>query len=81
MVRFLMARVHRGRYRQLVAGAGLPSEAVPDVALIACPVCGHEYFADLEPGAEPWDEEALEWLALELLAGECPDHAHRFVVA
>ena len=29
----------------------------------------------LEPGVEPADLEALEWLALELVAGECPNHA------
>ncbi len=43
--------------------------------------CGDEYFADLEPGPEPSDLEALEWLALALLTEECPDHAHRFAVA
>ncbi len=49
----LMARVHRGRYRQVVASIGLLVAEVPDVALIACPRCGDEYFADLERGAEP----------------------------
>ena len=63
--RFLLARIHRARLRELVA----------------CPRCGDEYFADLNPNeSEPQWLQEDEWEALVRLDEECPDHAHRFVV-
>jgi len=48
--------------------------------MVICPNCGDEFFADLEPSGDPseLDEECCE--ALTRLEGECPDHAHCFVV-
>ncbi len=73
--------MHRARFRELVAGEGLPAELVPEVLRIACPRCGDWYFADLDQqDAEPFDLEAQEWAALVRLESECPDHSHSFVV-
>ena len=75
------AGVHRARFRELVAGEGLPAELVPEVRRIACPHCGDWYFAELDPAeSERFDLEAREWAALVRLEGECPDHPQNFVV-
>ena len=76
----LHARVHRARYRELVAAEGLALDGAPDVPLFACPRCGDEFFLDLENDREVWDEEALEWAAIVRLDEECPDHAHRCAI-
>ena len=81
MTVFLLARLHRYRLRQLVAGEGLPPDLVPEPLIIACPRCDAEYFADLEPTAgEPLMLEPDEWEAVSRLEDECPNHAHRFHV-
>ena len=79
--RFLLARIHRARLRELVAAHGIPAELVPEPLVIACPRCGDEFFADIGPdeGEPRWLEED-EWEATVRLEGECPDHAHRFFV-
>lgn len=62
------------------AGGGIDASAETAGPLrIACPSCGLGYVADRD-AAEPWDLEALEWEAVSRLAGECPDHPHRFAV-
>ena len=76
----LHARVHRARYRELVAAEGLALDAAPEPVLFACPRCGDEFFLDLDTDTEPWDVEEAEWQAVTRLDGECPDHAHRFVI-
>jgi hypothetical protein len=72
---------HRGVY------AG-PLDAAPrDVTLldVHCPNCGARYAATLDyitapaPPTGPETEVALI-AAAALLAGECPDHPHRFAV-
>ena len=61
------AGVHRARFRELVAGEGLPAELVPEPVRITCPRCGDWYLADLGPEEpEPWDLEALERERLDL---------------
>ena len=42
----LHARVHRARYRELVA-EGLALGAAAELVLLACPRCGDEFFLDL----------------------------------
>ena len=49
MTRFLLARSHRARRRELVAGHGIPAELVPEPMLITCPQCGDELFAGIGP--------------------------------
>ncbi len=71
MTVFLHARIHRARWRALIAA---------EPVLIACPTCGTAYAADLEPEEEPVELEADEWAALVRLDAECPDHPHRFSV-
>lgn len=75
-MRFLLATLHRARYRELVAESGgdLPLEPFT----LDCPKCGAVYLADLAPEDEPWDIEEQEWAALVRLDAECPDHPHRF---
>ncbi len=80
MITFLLARLHRTRLHELVAARELPTEFAPDVVRIACPKCGDEFFADLEPEEEPILLDQAEWAAVVRLDEECPDHAHRFEV-
>ena len=81
MTTFLMARIHPGRLRELVAAWNLPPEYAPiDMIIVACPRCGAEFFPDLDPEEEPITLEEDEWAARVRLDGECPDHAHRFEV-
>ena len=79
-VRLLLALLHRADYRRQVEAAGVPLDHAPDPVEVRCPRCGALYVADLEPDAEPWDLEALEWAATVRLEAECPDHAHAFAV-
>ena len=67
------------RFKELIAGQGLPAELVPELLQIAWPRCGDWYCADLDPdAAEHFDLEVLEWVALVWLERECSDHAHGF---
>jgi hypothetical protein len=75
---FLLASLHRDRYRQLVAETG--GELPPEPFTIACPKCGDLCIADLGPDDEPQALELQEWAALVRLDAECPDHAHRVAV-
>jgi hypothetical protein len=75
---FLLASLHRDRYRQLGAETG--GEMPLEPFSISCPKCGEVFVAVLSPDNEPWDIEAEEWEALTRLEAKCPDHAHRFGV-
>lgn len=77
-MRWLMATLHVGRHREMVAGGKLPSNYVPDVVDAMCPTCGTVYIADLTSGEDPTDLEAQQWDAEERLRRECPDHIQRF---
>lgn len=77
-MRFLHAGVYVQRHRELVADAPVSGDTPPGPFTVVCPRCGDTYVADIGPYDEPWDLEEQEWAAVTLLAGECPDHAHRF---
>lgn len=71
---------HRGVY-------AAPLDAAPgDVTLldVHCPTCGARYAATLDyslvPPLPPRLEAHTTEAAAALLAGECPDHPHRFAV-
>ena len=75
---FLHARIHHARLAELRAGAASPFDFARGVVFVHCPVCGDAYFADRSPEVEPI---LLNGKAAQVkLAGECPDHAHRFSV-
>jgi hypothetical protein len=79
-MRWLMAALHVGRHREMVAGGPLPAHEVPDVVDIECPLCGMVYVADLTSGQDSPDLEAQCWAAEEMLREACPDHEVRMVV-
>ena len=85
MTRFLHARLHWERLRELLAAQDRFSDDLLTLVLVLCPTCGHEFFADIRPTQTLW-KSALLWLESDkrsarfLLECECPDHAHRFAV-
>ncbi len=77
---FLHARIHHARLHELSATGQTSADFARDVVFVHCPTCGDAYFADLDPEEEPQLLDDEEWAAQTRLAGECPDHAHRFTV-
>ena len=80
MVRFVHARLHGHRLRALTHGDPLVGDLLLRLVVVICPRCDVEYFADVEPSEDPTELELPMGAALTRLEGECPDHAHRFVV-
>ena len=61
MVRFVHARVHGDRLRELTRDEGLDGDLVWRLAVVICPGCDVEYFADLEPSDDPTELELGTW--------------------
>jgi hypothetical protein len=78
MTRFLHARLHRSRLRDVVAAHLAADAGSPRPVMAIYPTCGDAFFAD---PTRVGHRSALEvWEALAKLDGECPDHPHWFTV-
>ena len=77
---FYHARVHRQFLAALTAARDAAPALVPGAAIVTCPTCGDSFFPHVAPGEPPALLAADIDAALRRLTGECPDHAHRFVV-
>lgn len=84
MVEFLHTGVHYAFWRDLTRRFTVAGEVSPELLVVTCPTCGADYFAhplrEVPPLTALTRRSAARRSARAHLAGECPDHGHRFAL-
>ena len=82
MMQFLHSGVHRAFLRDLMRPFPVAGEVPPELFVVQCPQCRTDYFAnplrEVPALALLATRRAIRATVRTRLAGECPDHTHRF---